>query len=69
MRDGTNVLLGRQAAGRRLGRASALILMGVWRDPQCGRSHQPKKRARFEHGRCKEMTKAIGSWRCKKSSF
>jgi hypothetical protein len=24
--------------------------MGVWRDPRCGRSHQPKKRARYEHG-------------------
>jgi hypothetical protein len=39
-------LLGRRAP-LRLGRC--LILMGVWRDPRCGRSHQPKKRVRFEH--------------------
>src|SRR5258708_1719621 len=28
--------------------------MGVWRDPSCVRSHELKKRARFEHGRWKK---------------
>jgi len=28
--------------------------MGVWRDPSCGRSHELKKRARFERGRWKK---------------
>jgi hypothetical protein len=40
--------------------------MGVWRDPSYGRSHQPKKRARFEHGSWKKRMKEIGSWRCQK---
>jgi hypothetical protein len=64
---GTNVLLGRpcrQGAGPHSGRC--LILMGVWRDPSYGRSHQPKKRARFEHGSWKKRMKEIGSWRCQK---
>ena len=40
--------------------------MGVWRDPRCGRSHQPKKRARYEHSSWKRPMKDVGSWRCQK---
>jgi hypothetical protein len=46
-----------------------LILMGVWRDPRCGRSHQPKKRARYEHGSWMRPTKDVGSWRCQKNNL
>ncbi len=58
IRCATNVLLGRPS---RQGAGSSfdprLILMGVWRDPSCVRSHKPKKRTRFED-RClkKPMT-------------
>jgi hypothetical protein len=41
--------------------------MGVWRDPRCGRSHQPKKRARYEHSSWKRPMKDVGSWRCQKN--
>src|SRR5437879_5928118 len=40
--------------GRRPPFGRRLILMGVWRDPSCVRSHELKKRARFEHGRWKK---------------
>jgi hypothetical protein len=43
--------------------------MGVWRDPQCGRSHQPKKRARYEHGSWTRPMKDFGSWRCQKNNL
>jgi len=41
-----------------------LILMGVWRDPRCGRSHQPKKRARYESSGWKRPMNDVGSSRC-----
>jgi hypothetical protein len=40
--------------------------MGVWRDPRCGRSHQPKKRARYERSSWKRPMNDVGSWRCQK---
>jgi hypothetical protein len=44
-----------------------LILMDIWRDPPCGRSDQPKKRARFEHSLEAMNERDISSWRCQKN--
>jgi hypothetical protein len=55
--------------GRRPRSGRCLILMGVWRDPRCGRSHQPKKRARFKHGGWMRRLKSIGSSRCQKKTL
>jgi hypothetical protein len=38
-------------------------------NPSCGRSHESKKRARFEHGRWRQRMRDIGSWRCQKISL
>jgi hypothetical protein len=69
-RRGTNVLLGRPCRqGERPQSARCLIPMGVLRDPSCGRSHESKKRARFEHGRWRQRMRDIGSWRSQKISL
>jgi hypothetical protein len=37
------------ASNRKKKGERCLIQTGVWRDPRCGRSHQPKKWTRYVH--------------------
>ena len=57
---------GGHAAGAQASFGRRLILMGVWRDPSLGRSHKPKKRARFEHCRCKARNETLAVHAAKK---
>jgi hypothetical protein len=44
--------------GRRPRSGCCLILMGVWRDPSCGRSHKPKKE-RIGSSRCQKLVRTL----------